>query len=200
MFKMRRSTKPNSIKQLDLKRRKFLIDVSKFIGGFGAIYALFPFVSSLNPNKKVLRNNQPLKVDVGHLKPGEQMTVKWRGKPIWIIYRTNEQLQELQISNQNLRDPESLTDQQPDYAKNIYRARNPKYLVLVGLCTHLGCSPKLKSNNNSNKQSGFYCPCHGSRFDLSGRVYKGMPAPINLEVPPYYFSSENVIVIGASHA
>ncbi|KTD25532.1 ubiquinol--cytochrome c reductase, iron-sulfur subunit [Legionella maceachernii] len=138
-------------------------------------------------------------VDLSKLEPGQQVTVEWRGKPVWIIRRTKEMLAQINGHDAQLRDPESLVEQQPSYAKNQYRSINPEYLVLVGICTHLGCSPKYTPTKNelgSHWPGGFYCPCHGSTFDLAGRVFKGVPAPINLEVPPYQFISENVIVIG----
>jgi ubiquinol-cytochrome c reductase iron-sulfur subunit len=199
MFKMLRRFKIKPLKKVDLKRRKFLVDSIKIISAIGAISSLFPFIASLSPNKKTLRENDTVKIDLSRLRPGEQMTSIWRGKPILIYHRTSRQIQELKKSNSNLRDPDSLTNQQPEYAKNIYRSRNPNYLVLVGLCTHLGCSPKLQNANENNKPAGFYCPCHDSRFDLAGRVYKNMPAPVNLEVPPYYFLNDNILVIGDIH-
>lgn len=199
MFRLLRRIKSKSTSQVDEKKRKFLIDSVKIISVIGTVFAAIPFVSSLSPNKQILRKNKPLKVNIGHLVPGSQMTVIWRGKPVWIFHRTPQQLQEIRAYNANLRDPDSLTNQQPEYAKNVYRSRNPNYLVLIGLCTHLGCSPKLQSTNIANKTPGFYCPCHGSQFDLSGRVYKNMPAPLNLEVPPYYFLSDDVLVIGDAH-
>lgn len=187
-------------KQVDLQRRKFLLNGAKILGGLGALWALLPFLSSLNPNRKVLRDNAPIKVDLSGLQPGEKLTVKWRGKPIWVLHRTEEQLQNIQKYNPILRDPDSLVDQQPKYAQNHFRSRTPRFLVLVGICTHLGCSPQLVNAKTARVAGEFYCPCHGSRFDLAGRVYKNMPAPINLEVPPYYFIDENTVVIGASHA
>ncbi len=199
MFKIRRSLKTRSIKQVDSVRRDFLVNAVKVLSAIGAAFAVVPFVSSLSPNRKILHANQPLHVDVSNIQPGTQMTVIWRGKPIWIIHRTPQQLKLIEAYNPSLRDPDSLTNQQPEFAKNIYRSSNPKYLVLVGLCTHLGCSPKFENANKPDKPPGFYCPCHGSRFDLSGRVYKKMPAPINLEVPPYYFLNDNILVIGEEH-
>lgn len=184
-------------KLVDKERRNFLILSAKVFGGIGALWAFLPFLSSLSPSRKVLRDNAPLRVDLRGLKPGEKLTVKWRGKPICILHRTAEQVADLKKFDQTLRDPDSLVDQQPKYAQNFYRARSPKYLVLINICTHLGCSPQLAKNA---KQDIFYCPCHGSRFDLAGRVYKNMPAPINLEVPPYYFADDDTLVIGESHA
>lgn len=194
------SKESQSDAQVDLRRRKFLLNGAKALGGLGALWALLPFVSALNPNRKVLRDNAPITVDLSGLQPGDKLTVKWRGKPIWILHRTDLQLQDIQQFNPILRDPDSLVDQQPKYAQNQYRSRTPKFLVLVGICTHLGCSPELASSKKHKSADEFYCPCHGSRFDLAGRVFKNMPAPINLEVPPYYFIDEHTLVIGESHA
>lgn len=168
----------------------------KALGGLGAFFSLFPLISSLSPNKKILLDNTPLQVDISSLQPGQKMTVEWRGKPIWILYRTNSMLKHLNGDSNALRDPNSAVRQQPDFARNKFRSKNPNYIVLVGLCTHLGCSPKLQVCGKGSEPNCFYCPCHGSRFDLSGRVYKGVPAVTNLEVPPYKFLGEDVLVIG----
>jgi ubiquinol-cytochrome c reductase iron-sulfur subunit len=185
-----------SNRTIDESRRQFLLNGMKVLGGIGAFFAIMPFISAWNPSRKILEKNGPLQVDLSGLSPGQQITVEWRGKPIWIIYRSESMLAKLNKKTNELRDPDSLVLQQPNYAKNKYRSRNPKYLVLVGLCTHLGCSPKLQSNDKISEPDGFYCPCHGSRFDLSGRVYRGMPAPINLEVPPHRFLQDDLIEIG----
>ncbi|SQG91595.1 ubiquinol-cytochrome c reductase, iron-sulfur subunit [Legionella pneumophila subsp. pascullei] len=141
-----------------------------------------------------------MKVDVSRMEPGEQAIIEWRGKPVWIIKRSKDMLNQLQKEDESqLRDPDSLVDQQPEYAQNKYRSINPEFLVLIGICTHLGCSPKYKPNLGElgpDWPGGFFCPCHGSTFDLSGRVFKGVPAPINLEVPPHHFLDEHTIVIG----
>lgn len=185
--------------EVDKDKRNFLVNSIKIASVLGAVSAFVPFVSALNPNKKILRENAPLTVDISNLQPGSQMTVIWRGKPVWILHRTAKQLQSVQQYNANLRDPDSLSDQQPSFAKNSYRSINPRYLVMIGLCTHLGCSPKLQTISDDKKSAEFYCPCHGSRFDLSGRVYKNMPAPLNMEVPPYYFLNDHTLVIGETH-
>ena len=130
---------------------------------------------------------------------GEQIVVEWRGKPVWIVRRSAEMIAHLATDNNLLRDPDSLVDQQPDYAKNVYRSVNPEFLILVGVCTHLGCSPKYRpevGQVDENWQGGFYCPCHGSSFDLAGRVFKGVPAPINMEVPPHYFKTSSTVIVG----
>jgi len=186
---------------IDEERRQFLLKTTSVLGGVGAACALTPFVSSWFPSAKAQAAGAPVQVDLSKLEPGQQATVEWRGKPVWIIRRTKEMLKQLEGHSDQLRDPKSLVEQQPEYAKNKYRSIKPEYLVLIGICTHLGCSPKYNPEENELGPSwpgGFYCPCHGSTFDLSGRVFKGVPAPINLEVPPYHFVDEHVIIIGES--
>lgn len=187
--------------KIDQERRDFLLKTTGAIGGVGAACALTPFVASWLPSAKAQAAGAPVQVDLKDLEPGQQVTVEWRGKPVWILRRTKEMLEGLPKIETSLRDPESVVEQQPEYAKNEYRSINPEYLVLIGICTHLGCVPKYTPEAEefgSDWLGGFYCPCHGSRFDLAGRVYKGVPAPINLQVPPYKFISEHVIVIGES--
>lgn len=184
---------------VDEQRRKFLLTTTGVLGGIGVACALTPFLSSWLPSAKAEAAGAPVQVDLSKIEPGQQVTVEWRGKPVWIIRRTKKMLDGLGADEGQLRDPESLVEQQPVYAKNRFRSIHPEYLVLVGICTHLGCSPKYTPQVNEIRPQwpgGFYCPCHGSTFDLAGRVFKGVPAPINLEVPPYYFVSEHVIVIG----
>ncbi len=189
--------------QINEQRRHFLKIAACAIGGVSALCAPIPFISSWMPGTKAKIKALPIQVDISQLKPGEQLTVEWRGKPVWILRRTSEMLQTLIQHNAQLRDPNSLTPQQPAAAQNAYRSINPEYLVVIGICTHLGCTPRLVSEvqkNQGKKIEGFLCPCHGSTFDLAGRVYKDVPAPINLEVPPYYFKTENLIVIGETQA
>ena len=184
---------------IDETRRSFLKKGACALGGVGALCALTPFVSSWMPSIKALEAGQSVRVDLSQVKPGQQITVEWRGKPVWIIRRTSAMLADLDAHSEQLRDPDSHVEQQPDYARNSFRSINPEYLVLIGLCTHLGCSPKYKPYEKDlgpDWPGGFYCPCHGSRFDLSGRVFKSMPAPINMEVPPYRFINKQVILIG----
>lgn len=184
---------------VDEERRRFLLTTTSVLGGVGAVCALTPFVASWAPSAKAQAAGAPVVVDLSKIEPGQQATVEWRGKPVWIIRRTQEMLQNLARQDNKLRDPDSLVEQQPDYAKNEFRSIKPEYLVLVGICTHLGCSPKYKPFEKElgpDWPGGFYCPCHGSMFDLAGRVYKSVPAPINLEVPPYRFVSEHEIIIG----
>ncbi|KTD59967.1 ubiquinol-cytochrome c reductase iron-sulfur subunit [Legionella shakespearei] len=184
---------------IDEERRRFLLTGTCVLGGIGAACALTPLVSSWLPSAKAQAAGAPVQVDLSRMQPGEQAIVEWRGKPVWIIRRTKEMLDHLSANSSLLRDPDSLTDQQPAYAQNLHRSINPEYLVLIGICTHLGCSPKYKPSLQElgpDWPGGFFCPCHGSTFDLSGRVFKGVPAPINLEVPPYHFLNEQTIVIG----
>ncbi|WP_131783137.1 ubiquinol-cytochrome c reductase iron-sulfur subunit [Legionella gresilensis] len=188
-----------SQEEIDEKRRKFLLTATGVLGGIGAACALTPFISSWLPSAKAQAAGAPVEVDLSKLEPGQQATIEWRGRPVWIIRRTKAMLEQLAGAEDQLRDPESLVEQQPSYAKNKYRSIKPEYLVLVGICTHLGCSPKYTPQVNElgpNWRGGFYCPCHGSTFDLAGRVFKGVPAPINLEVPPYRFVNDHVIIIG----
>lgn len=185
--------------EVDESRRRFLINITSLLGAIGAFFAAIPFLSSWAPSARARAAGGPVEVDISQLQPGAMMTVEWRGKPVWIIRRTEEMLALLGKHNQKLRDPDSLVAQQPLEDQNIYRSIKPEILVLIGICTHLGCSPKYKPTLGElgpDWPGGFYCPCHGSLFDLSGRVYKGVPAPINLEVPPYYFAGDNTIVIG----
>jgi ubiquinol-cytochrome c reductase iron-sulfur subunit len=191
---------PDSKSELiDEQRRRFLLATSGILGGVGAACALTPFISSWLPSAEAKAAGAPVQVDLSRIEPGQQVTVEWRGRPVWIIRRTKEMLAQLGGHDARLRDPNSFVEQQPDYAKNQYRSINPEYLVLIGICTHLGCVPKytpLTNELGNYWPGGFYCPCHGSIFDLAGRVFKDVPAPINLEVPPYQFISETVIVIG----
>lgn len=191
-------TKPQSL-DFDEDRRRFLLKSTCVLGGVGALCALTPFVTSLLPSAKAKALGAPVEVDLSKMEPGEQAVVAWRGKPVWIIRRTKEMLGSLKGDESQLRDPQSLVQQQPEYAKNQYRSINPEYLVLIGICTHLGCSPKYKPQLKElgpDWPGGFFCPCHGSTFDLAGRVFKGVPAPINLEVPPYRFINAHTILIG----
>ena len=178
-------------------RRRFLIAATSAVGGVGAIGAAVPFVASWNPSAKAKAAGAPVKVNISKLEPGQQMTVEWRGKPVWIVRRTSEMLAELDKNVAELQDPESEKPQQPDYAKNTYRSIKDEYLVLVGICTHLGCSPQYQPEVLPSLDfGGFFCPCHGSKFDLAGRVVKGVPAPSNMEVPPHKYLDDNNLIVG----
>ena len=184
-----------------LNRRNFLANLTKVMGGVGGIFAVIPFLSTMSPSEKAKSAGAPVEIDVSGLKPGAFKVVEWRGKPVWIVRRTSEMINNTQEDNDILSDPKSLEEHQPKYTQNKFRSLNPEYLVLLGVCTHLGCSPLYKPNSKTAElgldwKGGFFCPCHGSKFDLSGRVHRGMPAPYNLEVPPYYFVSESRIIVG----
>ncbi len=189
--------------EVDKEKRKFLVTATSVLGGVGAGFVATPLISSWMPSARAMAAGAPVQVDISKLEQGQQVTVEWRGKPVWIIRRTKAMLNTLKTHNDKLRDPDSFVEQQPEYAKNEFRSRKPEYLVLVGVCTHLGCSPKFKPDLGELGPSwpgGFYCPCHGSTFDLSGRVFQGVPAPINLQVPPYFFESEQLLVVGVDKA
>ncbi len=171
----------------------------------GGIAAAVPFVSSFAPSERAKAAGAAVEVDISALKPGEMQTVEWRGKPVWILKRTPEQLESLKKTDSQVADPKSLRkpdELTPEYARNEYRSRKPELLVAVGICSHLGCSPTAKLQPGAQPslpddwQGGFFCPCHGSIFDLAGRVYKNKPAPDNLEVPPYMFLSDSKLLIG----
>jgi len=185
-------------------RRKFLTAATSLVGVAGAVGIAVPFVGSWNPSAKAKAAGAPVKADISKIEPGQMVIVEWRGKPVYVVNRTDAQLAELPNLNDRLKDPESTASVQPAYIKGIDRAIRPNLLVIVGLCTHLGCAPKFRpevgapdlSTSGQNWEGGFFCPCHGSKFDLSGRVYAGVPASSNLEVPPYTFEGEKVLVIG----
>jgi len=166
------------------------------------VAAAVPFLASLAPSERAKSAGAPVEVDISKLAPGQMMTVEWRGKPVWIIRRTKEMLDGLRTVDAKVSDPKSDRNMQPDYAKNEYRSIKPEYMVAIGICTHLGCSPsdKLKTGAESGIDAdwpgGFLCPCHGSTFDLAGRVYKNKPAPDNLEVPPHMYLGDAKLVIG----
>ncbi|MGB5179174.1 MAG: ubiquinol-cytochrome c reductase iron-sulfur subunit [Gammaproteobacteria bacterium] len=182
-------------------RRRFLTAATTVVGAVGVGFALVPFVSSMQPSAKARAAGAPVRADISKLEPGQMIRVKWRGKPVWLVKRTNEMLESLAKVVPDLRDPDSLEPMQPDYAQNEFRSIKPEILVTVGICTHLGCSPTYRpdvgaADLGADWLGGFFCPCHGSTFDLAGRVYKGVPAPLNLEIPPYRYLSDNELVIG----
>jgi len=184
-------------------RRRMLIGATAAVGAVGVVGAAVPFVKSWNPSAKAKAAGAPVTADISRLEPGQQMTVEWRGKPVWVVRRTPESLATLKKVAGDLRDPESAESLQPDTAKNEHRSIKPEFLVLVGICTHLGCSPLYRpevapADLGPTYQGGFFCPCHGSTYDMAGRVFKGVPAPTNLEVPPYRYDSDAVITIGES--
>ena len=187
---------------VDRGKRRMLVMASGVAGTIAGIGVAAPFVMSMAPSARARAAGAPIEVDLSKIEPGMLLTVEWRGKPVWVLHRTKEMLEEIPKSDSRVVDPQSKIDQQPPYARNEVRSIKPEFLVLVGICTHLGCSPMQKlepgaeSGLGSDWTGGFYCPCHGSKFDLAGRVYKGVPAPINLEVPPYMYLSDSRIMIG----
>ncbi|HWP94838.1 MAG TPA: ubiquinol-cytochrome c reductase iron-sulfur subunit [Gammaproteobacteria bacterium] len=187
---------------VNLNRRHFLTVATSLIGGVGAVMTAVPFVASMQPSARARSAGAPVEVPIDKLEPGAAMNAEWRGKAIVIVRRTPEMLATLEQVTGQLRDPDSQEPQQPDYARNPYRSIRPEVLVLVSICTHLGCSPQYRpevapADLGPEWKGGFFCPCHGSRFDLAGRVYKNVPAPSNLAVPPYRFLGDNILLIGS---
>ena len=188
--------------EVDTGRRHFLTVATVATGAVGAAFAAIPFLASWKPSARAKAMGAPVELDVSKLEPGALVKVEWRGKAIFVVHRTAEMLALLKDMDSKLRDPESNQSDQPGYAKNEARAIKPEYLVLVGVCTHLGCAPLDKftpgdATVSADWEGGFFCPCHGSKFDMSGRVFKDVPAPTNLPVPPYRFVSDTRILIGA---
>ncbi len=188
--------------KVDSARRRLIVATS-VVGGAAAAGAAVPFVWSMFPSERAKAAGAPVEVDLTKIAPGAIEVVEWRGKPVWIIRRTKEMLDSLKAVAPRLSDPESKSSEQPDYAKNEYRSQKPDIMVMEGVCTHLGCSPQLKAADakaemGADWAGGFYCPCHGSKVDLAGRVFRGAPAPVNLRVPPYEFAADGgKLVIGA---
>ena len=183
------------------KTRRNLIIATSAVGGAASVGAAVPFAWSWWPSERAKAAGGPVEADISTLAPGEMMIVEWRSKPVWIVRRTKEMLEGVKKVDGKVSDPNSSVPEQPEYAKNEYRSIKPEYLVLVGICPHLGCSPQTKpaeakAEMGAEWAGGFYCPCHGSKFDLAGRVYKGSPAPKNLEVPPHSYLSDGTILIG----
>ena len=183
-------------------RRKFLVTATSAVGAAGAVGIAVPFLGSWNPSAKAKAAGAPVKFDFGKLEPGAMVVVEWRGKPVYVMRRTEEQVADLSTLNDQLKDPDSAISDQPAYIEGDARAIRPEIFVVEGLCTHLGCAPKFRPEvgaadlGGDSWLGGFFCPCHGSKFDLSGRVYAGVPASTNLVVPPYSFESDTVLVIG----
>jgi ubiquinol-cytochrome c reductase iron-sulfur subunit len=185
--------------EIDLARRCFLRRATATVGGVGLAATAFPFMNYWLPSADTEAAAVPIKVDISSLQPKEQLTVSWRGQPIWLIRRTQDMLDSLPKLTDQLRDPDSNEDQQPSYAKNIYRSIKPEYFIAIGVCTHLGCIPNYRPDVGGIGQDwlgGFYCPCHGSRYDLAGRVYQGVPAPLNLKIPRHQYLSDKEVLIG----
>ena len=190
-----------SAEGVDLKKRRFLTAATSVVGAVGAGYVIYPFLASWAPSEKAKAAGAPVEADISALEPGQLMRVKWRGKPVWIVHRTEKNIADLPSMDPKLVDPASEVPQQPEYCKNPTRSIKPRYLVAIGICTHLGCSPTYRpdvapADLGPEWIGGFFCPCHGSRFDLAARVFKGVPAPTNLVIPPHQYLSDNVLLIG----
>jgi ubiquinol-cytochrome c reductase iron-sulfur subunit len=186
---------------VDNEKRRFLTQAAGAVGAVGTGFLAVPFLSSMKPSAKAEALGAPVEVDIEKLEPGQRIVVLWRGKPVWVLKRTPEALQSITELDAEVLDPRSEQSEQPVSSRNEARSIRPEIFVAVGVCTHLGCSPVFRpevapADLGADWKGGFFCPCHGSKFDLAGRVYKGVPAPVNLEIPPYYFASENRIVVG----
>ncbi|MDH5326743.1 MAG: ubiquinol-cytochrome c reductase iron-sulfur subunit [Gammaproteobacteria bacterium] len=188
--------------EIDKKKRRILLAAAAAMGGVGGAYVATPFILSMDPSAKAEAAGAPVDVDISKLEVGQLMTVEWRGKPVWILRRSEAMLDSMKTLDSDLRDPQSneLT-QQPNYTKNPHRSLNPEFMVMIGICTHLGCAPTYRpdlapADLGAAWKGGFFCPCHGSRYDLAGRVYAGVPAPSNLVVPPYRFVTGTRLLIG----
>ena len=183
-------------------RRRFLTVATSVVGGIGVVGAAVPFIASWNPSIKAKAAGADIEADISKIEPGQLIRVIWRSKPVWIARRTPELLASLAVHDDQLKDPNSEEEQQPAFAKNAYRSLKEEYLVLVGICTHLGCSPQHLKDGAFEEYvegvgEGFFCPCHGSKFDMAGRVFQNVPAGLNLVVPPYMFIDDNTILIGS---
>ena len=188
--------------EVNKSKRRFLIAATSAAGGVIGAAVAVPFLTSMEPSARARAAGAPIEVDISRIEPGAMLTVEWRGKPVWVLNRTKPMLESLAQDSGLLADPDSNGSVQPDYVKNEARSIKPEFLVVVGICTHLGCSPipaftpGEASGLGPNWPGGFLCPCHGSRFDLAGRVFIGQPAPTNLDIPPYYFLSDTRVLIG----
>ncbi len=197
-----------TLTETDTGRRRFLVAATTLVGGVGLAAVAVPFISAMNPSARARSAGAPVNADFSKLEPGQQITVEWRGKPVWILRRTPEMLEDMRSAafREWLRDPDSAVEtQQPGYAQNEFRSIEEEYLVVIAICTHLGCVPSFRPDRapadlGVDWLGGYYCPCHGSKFDFSGRVYKAVPAPTNLVIPPYRFLSETEVRIGEDTA
>ncbi len=185
-------------------RRRFITATTAVVGGVGVAFAAVPFIKSWTPSARAQVAGAPVEVDLSKIEVGQRYVVQWRGQPVWILRRNEDVLSRLPGLNERLRDPDSqVADQQPGYAQNDHRSIKPEWMVLIGLCTHLGCAPRYIPEMapqpfDGQWQGGFFCPCHNSRFDMAGRVYQGVPAPTNLRVPPHRYLDDNLIQIGVN--
>ncbi|MEN6587857.1 MAG: ubiquinol-cytochrome c reductase iron-sulfur subunit [Sulfuricella sp.] len=190
-----------SMSEVDRSKRRFLIAATTAVGGVAAVGAVIPFVMSMLPSERAKAAGAPVEVDVSKIEPGMILNVEWQGKPVWVVNRTKEMLDLLSKHDDKLVDAKSEVPQQPDYCKNATRSIKPEILVAVGICTHLGCSPTYRpemapADLGADWAGGFFCPCHGSRFDMAARVYSGVPAPTNLVIPKHKYLSDGRLLIG----
>ena len=190
-----------NIEGVDKSKRQFLTSALTVVGAVGTGYIAVPFLAQMQPSTKAMAAGAPVTVDISKMEPGQLIRVAWRGKPVWLLNRTPEVLETLKTLDDKLRDPQSSESIQPVYTKNPTRALKQEIFVAIGLCTHLGCSPTFRpeiapADLGPDWKGGFFCPCHGSWFDLAGRVYRGVPAPTNLEIPPYRYITDSQIIIG----
>jgi ubiquinol-cytochrome c reductase iron-sulfur subunit len=181
-------------------RRRFLTAATAVVGGAGVVGAAVPFIASWNPSARAKAAGAPVEVNVGKIMPGQLIRAEWRGKPVYVVRRTEKTVSNLAKHDDKLRDPSSEMAQQPEYATNAYRAIKPDFLVALGVCTHLGCAPSYQHGDFNQfvdgVEDGFFCPCHGSKFDMAGRVFQGVPAPLNLVVPEHSFINDDTLLIG----
>ena len=188
--------------EIDLKKRRFLTQATSVVGAVGVGFVAWPFLSTWSPSAAAKAAGAPVDVDISKLEPGQLVRVLWRKKPVWIFRRDDQIISDLKTLETDLADPNNEQQQQPEYAKNPTRSIKPEIAVIIGVCTHLGCSPTYRPEvgaadlGGDSWKGGFYCPCHGSKFDLAGRVYAGVPAPTNLVVPPYHFVNDSLIRVG----
>lgn len=188
-------------KGVDRSKRQFLTSALTVVGAVGTGYLAVPFLSQMQPSARAMAAGAPVEIDISKIEPGQLIRVAWRGKPVWILSRTPEVLEILETDTAKLADPSSHESDQPEISTNNYRSIKPEIFVAVGLCTHLGCSPTFRpeiapNDLGSDWQGGFFCPCHGSGFDLAGRVYRSVPAPTNLVIPPYRYVTDTLIIVG----
>ncbi|AZG74626.1 ubiquinol-cytochrome c reductase iron-sulfur subunit [Shewanella livingstonensis] len=185
---------------VDTGRRRFLTAATAVVGGAGAVAVAVPFIKSWNPSAKAKAAGAPVEVNISKVEPGQLIRVEWRGKPVWVVRRTETVLNNLKTLDSQLRDPASEEMQQPEYATNPARSIKPEFFIAVGICTHLGCSPTYLPDSFGEQvegvTSGFFCPCHGSKFDMAGRVFQGVPAPLNLVIPPHKYIDDANVIIG----
>ena len=183
-------------------RRRFLTAATAVVGGAGVVGVAVPFIGSWNPSARAKAAGAPVEVNVGKIQPGQLIRAEWRGKPVYVVRRTEKTVNDLAKHDDQLRDPNSEAAQQPGYATNAYRSIKPEFLVALGVCTHLGCAPTHHNGDFDQfvdgVENGFFCPCHGSKFDMAGRVFQGVPAPLNLVVPEHSYTNDDTLLIGVA--